>query len=426
MIFFIFFLFSTKFDILMLYNFVWVRKMSHFNEAFINFTWVLLPVVVFLIYEVYNENINKRKNDLALEFCLLSSLYLMFRFGSFNNVYIFSIVFDFVILIFYIKEKRLSGLLISIFMIFIYYKLGLNILIFIFKLITYFIFRLLCKSKKNFLLLSYVSGFTFLIVSCFLRNIYIKLLFEYLVYYSVCYIIILFLIKAEKIIEINISYKELMRESQLRESLFKISHEIKNPIAVCKGYLDMFDVNNIDDFKKYIPIIKSEVDKTLNLLHDFSACKKVNLDLDIVDVSLLIEDITNNFKLMFDNRNIDFYVDIPDDEIYIYGDYNRLNQVFLNIIKNSIEAIDYDKKSFIRVSVDVLDKVVKVTIEDNGVGMNDYVLSKISEPFYTTKPNGTGLGVLLSNEIISAHNGSIDYESEEGVGTIVVITLPLY
>ena len=66
-------------------------KMSHFNEAFINFTWVLLPVVVFLIYEVYNENINKKKNDLALEFCLLSSLYLMFRFGSFNNVYIFSI-----------------------------------------------------------------------------------------------------------------------------------------------------------------------------------------------------------------------------------------------------------------------------------------------------------------------------------------------
>ena len=426
MIFFIFFLFSTKFDILILYNFVWVRKMSHFNEAFINFTWVLLPVVVFLIYEVYNENINKRKNDLAMEFCLLSSLYLMFRFGSFKNVYIFSIVFDFVILIFYIKGKRLSGLIISIFMILVYYKLGLNILIFIFKLITYFVFRLLCKSKKNFLLLSYVSGFTFLIVSCFLRNIYIKLLFEYLVYYSVCYIIILFLIKAEKIIEINISYKELMRESQLRESLFKISHEIKNPIAVCKGYLDMFDVNNIDDFKKYIPIIKSEVDKTLNLLHDFSACKKVNLDLDIVDVSLLIEDITNNFKLMFDNRNIDFYVDIPDDEIYIYGDYNRLNQVFLNIIKNSIEAIDYDKKSFIRVSVDILDKVVKITIEDNGVGMNDYVLSKISEPFYTTKPNGTGLGVLLSNEIIGAHNGSIDYESEEGVGTIVVITLPLY
>ena len=426
MIFFIFFLFSTKFDILILYNFVWVRKMSHFNEAFINFTWVLLPVVVFLIYEVYNENINKRKNDLALEFCLLSSLYLMFRFGSFKNVYIFSIVFDFVILIFYVKDKKSNGLIVSAFMIFMYYMLKINLFFLVFKFLSYFVFRTLCKSKKNFLLLSYFSGFLFLFVSCLFREVYIKFLFEYLIYYSVCYIIILFLLKAEKIIEINISYRELMRESQLRESLFKISHEIKNPIAVCKGYLDMFDVNNIDNFKKYIPILKFEIDKTLNLLHDFSACKKVSLDLDIVDVSLLIEDITNNFKLMFDNHSIDFYVSVPDDEIYIYGDYNRLNQVFLNIIKNSIEAIDCDKKSFIRVSVEVLDKVVKIIIEDNGVGMNDYVLSKISEPFYTTKPNGTGLGVLLSSEIISAHNGSIDYESEEGAGTIVVITLPLY
>ena len=400
--------------------------MFHFNAAFINFTWVLLPVVVFLIYEVYNENINKKKNDLALEFCLFSSLYLMFRFGSFSNVYIFSIVFDFVILIFYVKDKRISGLVVSIFMIFMYHILKVNLLLIIFKFITYFTFRVLCKSKRNFLFLSYFSGFLFLVVSCFLRGIYIELLFEYLIYYSLCYVIIIFLLKAEKIIEINISYKELMRENQLRESLFKISHEIKNPIAVCKGYLDMFDINNIDHFKKYIPILKSEVDKTLNLLHDFSACKKVSLDCDIIDVSLLIEDITNNFKLMFDSHNIDFIVDSIEDEIYIYGDYNRLNQVFLNIIKNSIEAIDYSKKSFIKIGVDVLDKVVKISIEDNGVGMNDYVLSRISEPFYTTKPNGTGLGVLLSNEIISAHKGSIDYKSEEGVGTLVVITLPLY
>lgn len=400
--------------------------MYNFNEAFINFTWVLLPVVIFLIYEVYNENINKKKNDLVLEFCLFSSLYLMFSFGSFSNVYIFSIVFDFVILLFYVKEKNFSGLIISFFIIIIYYRLNVNLYILVFKFLTYFIFRLLCKSKNNFLFLSYFSGFLFLSISCFFRGIEVRLLFEYLVYYSLCYVIIMFLLKAEKIIEINISYKELMKENQLRESLFKISHEIKNPIAVCKGYLDMFDINNIDHFKKYIPIIKSEVDKTLNLLHDFSACKKVSLDCDIIDVSLLIDDISNNFKLMFDSHSIDFIVDCADDEIYIYGDYNRLNQVFLNIIKNSIEAIDYNKNSFIKIGVAVFDKCVKISIEDNGIGMNDYVLSKISEPFYTTKTYGTGLGVLLSNEIISAHKGSINYQSEEGVGTIVVITLPLY
>lgn len=399
--------------------------MAHFNEAFINFTWVLLPIVIYLIYEVYTENINKNKDDLVLGFCLFSSLYFMFRFGTFDNVYVMNIVFDYVVLLLYVKEKRVSSVIISLFIIFIYYFLNLNFYVIFFKFLTYLLFSFLFKSRKNFLLLSYFSGLLCLIIFCFLNNVIISSLFEYVVYYSVCYLIVLFLLKAEKIIEINVSYKELMKENQLRESLFKISHEIKNPIAVCKGYLDMFDINNINHFKKYIPILKCEIDKTLNLLQDFSACKKVKLECDVVDVSLLIEDITNNFKLMFDNRNIDFYVDIPDEEIYIYGDYNRLNQVFLNIIKNSIEAIDLNKKSFIKVSVSV-DKSVKVFIEDNGIGMNDYVLSRISEPFYTTKPNGTGLGVLLSNEIISAHKGSIEYESEEGVGTMVVITLPLY
>lgn len=399
--------------------------MAHFNEAFINFTWVLLPIVIYLIYEVYTENINKNKDDLVLGFCLFSSLYFMFRFGTFDNVYVMNIVFDYVVLLLYVKEKKVSSVIISLFIIFIYYFLNLNFYVIFFKFLTYLLFSFLFKSRKNFLLLSYFSGLLCLIIFCFLNNVIISSLFEYVVYYSVCYLIVLFLLKAEKIIEINVSYKELMKENQLRESLFKISHEIKNPIAVCKGYLDMFDINNINHFKKYIPILKCEIDKTLNLLQDFSACKKVKLECDVVDVSLLIEDITNNFKLMFDNRNIDFYVDIPDEEIYIYGDYNRLNQVFLNIIKNSIEAIDLNKKSFIKVSVSV-DKSVKVFIEDNGIGMNDYVLSRISEPFYTTKPNGTGLGVLLSNEIISAHKGSIEYESEEGVGTMVVITLPLY
>lgn len=399
--------------------------MAHFNEAFINFTWVLLPIVIYLIYEVYTENINKNKDDLVLGFCLFSSLYFMFRFGTFANVYVMNIVFDYVALLLYVKEKRVSAIIISLFIVFLYYFLNLNFYVIFFKFLTYVLFSFLFKSRRNFLLLSYISGLLCLIIFGFLNDVIISSLFEYIVYYSVCYLIVLFLLKAEKIIEINVSYKELMKENQLRESLFKISHEIKNPIAVCKGYLDMFDINNINHFKKYIPILKCEIDKTLNLLQDFSACKKVKLECDIVDVSLLIEDITNNFKLMFDNRNIDFYVDIPDEEIYIYGDYNRLNQVFLNIIKNSIEAIDLNKKSFIKVSVSV-DKSVKVFIEDNGIGMNDYVLSRISEPFYTTKPNGTGLGVLLSNEIISAHKGSIEYESEEGVGTMVVITLPLY
>ena len=398
--------------------------MTNFGVVFMNFVWILFPIIIYLIYEVYTENTNKDKSDLVLAFCLISSLYLIVRFGVFFDEYIFSIVFDLIILLFYLKKSVFNALVISI-IVALYLNVNFSLYIIIFKFFVYFVFYFLFMNRKNYYIL---STFLFNIFCLFaiMRNISINVIFYYLFYYFVVYFIIIFLIKAEKIIEINISYKELMKENQLRESLFKISHEIKNPIAVCKGYLDMFDTNNMSHFEKYIPIIKSEINKTLNLIQDFSACNKIKIDCDIIDISLLIEDIMDNFKLMFNDKNIDFHISLPTDEIFINGDYNRLNQVLLNIIKNSIEAIDYSKKSYINIYTKLVGKCIKIYVEDNGIGISKANMSKISEPFYTTKPNGTGLGVLLSQEIINAHDGSLDYESVEGVGTTAIITLPLY
>jgi signal transduction histidine kinase len=248
-------------------------------------------------------------------------------------------------------------------------------------------------------------------------------LIEYISYYILTYFIIIFLIKAEKIIEIHISYKELMKEHQLKESLFKISHEIKNPIAVCKGYLDM--CKSSENYEKYLPILKSEINKTLNLLQDFSACSKIKIEPDIIDISLLVEEITNNLKIMFDKKNIKFIIEPIQEEIYINGDYNRLNQVLLNIIKNSIEAQDEKKPSYIKIYTKINKTNIQIFIEDNGVGISKENLKKISEPFFTTKQNGTGLGVLLSKEIINAHGGKLEYKSKENIGTTAKITLPI-
>lgn len=400
--------------------------MANFSVFFMNFIWILFPVMVYLIYEAYTENTNKKKNDLVLNFCLFSSLYLIVRFGTFYGS-IFGIVFDSIILIFYIKKNVFSAVLGSLFVIFYLTKHDTDLYVIVFKYFAYFILYFVCKTKRKFYIpFTFFLSFLCLIVICLIRYVSISEIIEYVLYYFITYVVIMFLIKGEKIIEINISYKELMKENQLRESLFKISHEIKNPIAVCKGYLDMFDTNNMSHFEKYIPIIKSEINKTLNLLQDFSACSKIKIECDIIDVSLLIDDIMNNFKLMFDDRNIDFMFEEIDDEIFIYGDYNRLNQVLLNIIKNSIEAIDYNKKSYIKIYTKLVDRCIKIFVEDNGIGISKENMSRISEPFYTTKQDGTGLGVLLSMEIINAHSGSLDYESIEGLGTTAIITLPLY
>ena len=215
--------------------------------------------------------------------------------------------------------------------------------------------------------------------------------------------------------------KELEKEKQLRTSLFKITHEIKNPIAVCKSYLDMFDINN-KDHERYIEILKEEMNKILLLLQDFLAMNKIKIEKEILDINLLLEDVVNQFEPVLKEKNIRFKYNICQDEIFVEGDYNRLNQVLINMIKNSIEAIE--NNGLIKINYEISDNF-KIIIEDNGIGITEDELEKIKEPFYTTKKNGTGLGVSLSIEIIKAHNGNIEYIPLKK-GTKVIIELPIY
>lgn len=220
------------------------------------------------------------------------------------------------------------------------------------------------------------------------------------------------------------NFKELEKEKQIRMSLFKITHEIKNPLAVCKGYLDMINTSNLDQCNRYIPIIKEEIDRTLLLLQDFLSVSKIKLDIDILDVNLLLEESIESLKTLLKEKNIKLIFDL-DDEIYINGDYNRLLQVIINIVKNSIESLEEKKDGYISIDTRVDENNVYIYFKDNGIGITRENLAKIREPFFTTKTRGTGLGVPLSYEIIEAHNGKIIYDSKYGKGTTVTIKIPL-
>ena len=392
--------------------------MYNFTIFFTNLTWFILPLMVFLIYEAYSENMNNKKNNTILDFALLTCLYLVIRFGNFESKYIIGVTIDGIIALMYLKKRNIGALITSVIGIF-YFKD--HMIYFILKYIALYPLTLIYKNDKKYYLISNLS-------ICIICLLFVN--YHESIYYIICYIIIylinLLFSKAEKIISINISYKEVIKEEKLRNSLFKISHEIKNPIAVIKGYLDMLDINNTEHYKKYIPIIKSEINRTLNLLQDFSACNKINLNLEIMDIELLLEDIKEKFSLMFDKKEVEFNIEEREDEIYINGDYNRLNQVLVNMIKNSVEALDNNKKSYINIKQIIEEENIKIMISDNGIGIKKEIIDKISEPFFTTKQNGTGLGVNLSKEIINAHGGNIKYESIENEGTTVTITLPIY
>ena len=184
------------------------------------------------------------------------------------------------------------------------------------------------------------------------------------------------------------------------------------------------DINNKNKVKEYIPIIKSEIDRLLNLLQDFLLVNNSSINLDIMDINMLIEDVIKKERSLIENKNIKLKLNLIDDEIHINGDYNRLSQVLINIIKNSIEAIDNDN-GIIKIKNIIKNNYINIIIEDNGYGISEKNLKMIKEPFYTTKNRGTGLGVSLSDEIVKAHNGILIYDSKESRGTKVTIKLPL-
>ena len=208
----------------------------------------------------------------------------------------------------------------------------------------------------------------------------------------------------------------------LEKNLFKITHEIKNPIAVCKGYLDMMDPKNIKKTEKYLPILKNEIERTLVIMNDFMSLRSITIHADIMDFYLLMEDLKGTVELLLRKHECTLKVPMCSEELFLLADYDRLKQVFMNLIKNSLEA---GAKS-ISIETTIKNDMLVVIVTDTGKGISKETLSHLGELFFTTKPTGTGVGVHLSFEIIRLHQGKMTYQSRIGKGTKVKIALPIY
>lgn len=231
-------------------------------------------------------------------------------------------------------------------------------------------------------------------------------------------------IKYQKIVDLNDTLEDLEKEKNIKESLFHLNHEIKNPLAVVNGYLDMIDkTSDKNKIERYQQIIKTEVKRSIKIINDFSSFGRLkNIDKEPIDLSLIFEDIIYTFKSLIKKVNGIIHYE-NKNELYIEGDYERLKQAFINIIKNSIESKDKDYL-IIDIKVKKLKKSFKITIIDNGKGMSNDVLNHIGEVFYSTKHSGTGIGIAYIKKIIELHKGKIVYKSKEKEGTTIIINLP--
>ena len=392
---------------------------------------IIVPILMYLVFSCYNSLSNKKTARLIFIITIITSLYLCFYFD--NDCYEMLLFANIPILICYFKKEGLFGLLLSVIVIiFSYLKYDINIYISILKYVSYLVIFICLYNKKEF-------NYLFFKLSAIIQGFFIS--FEYFIhaYQDIdkiielfIYIVIiygltffsLYLFKlANNVSDLYNTVKKIKEDNNIKDSLFKLTHEIKNPIAVCKGYLDMINLDDEIKSRKYINIIKSEIDRSLNVISDFMEYSKIKINKELLDMVMLLDEIYESFSLLICDKNITFNYKEYDDEIYLEGDYDRLKQVFVNIIKNSIESIEED--GIINMDIKLNDDFVTVTISDNGIGMDSEEIKNVKEMFYTTKKNGTGLGIALSNEIIVAHGGELEYESVKNKGTKCIVKLPL-
>ena len=408
--------------------------MNIMKDVILNIVLMLFPILIYFIYNCYRELKCEKYNSLLLNVALFSSLYLSLKYGNIEHNTRILLFCNIPIVVAYLKREPSIAIILSLMtVVYSKYIFNLSITVMVIKFISYFLIYLIAvkrnlKDNKLIILIAILQGFfiSFEYFYTFSDNniiTIIELISMIIIFYLIPFAILYLFKLADKITSLHLTVSELEKAKQLKNSLFKITHEVKNPIAVCKGYLDMLDPNNQDQINKYIPIIKQEIERSLNIMSDFMEFSKIKIDKEIIDINYLLEDIKEELHLLINSKNIKFNCQITKEEIFIEGDYNRLKQVFINIVKNSIEAIE-DKGSISIVTHSLKDKYY-IEIEDTGCGMDEYTLSKIKEMFFTTKIKGSGLGVSLSNEIIKAHNGSIDYISKPNKGTKVIVKLPI-
>lgn len=410
--------------------------MPIFENIILLFVFLFFPITCYLIYITHLSNMDRKEQSILLDISLISALFLIIRYINDKSIYIL-LFYNIPLLIAYLKGKIPTIIALSITIVF-FYNLYISIPLIILSLeyLLYFIIYLYIskyKSKStnyiNIFVAIKIFMISFIIFYIINPNGSIISNLIYLIITSTLFIVFTYLSlflfeKGEDITNLYSIMKESKKDKLLFESLSKLTHELKNPISVCKGYLEIIDKNGYQKAPKYLPIISSEIERSLSVINDFSSLGKLKeLNKEEVDLQVLLEEIITILNPLFKKYNANIYLNVKQD-IYLSLDYLRMKQVFVNILKNALEARKEEEPLNVLIEVKKSLKAIKITIKDNGIGMDKNTLDRITEIFYTTKANGNGLGVVLSKEIIEMHNGTITYKSQKDKGTTVTITLP--
>jgi signal transduction histidine kinase len=221
------------------------------------------------------------------------------------------------------------------------------------------------------------------------------------------------------------------RESAWREMAKQVAHEIKNPLTPMKlsvQHLERAWKDNPREWEKNLTKLTNtlveQIDELSAIATEFSNFAQMpkadNIKLE------LKERILHIVSLFSKTEGFQFKPSFPDRDIFVYADKEQISRVFINLIKNAIQAVPDERKGIVDISLDTDDKFAIIKVRDNGMGISKELGDKLFQPNFTTRSGGMGMGLAIIKSIVEAAGGEISYETMIGEGTTFIVKLPLF
>lgn len=218
--------------------------------------------------------------------------------------------------------------------------------------------------------------------------------------------------------QVLIDSEKLVLAGQLSAGLV---HEIRNPLTSLKGFLQLVQAG-VKQKEEYYKVMIGEIDKlekiSSELLHmakPFKGIKKTEA------IRTLIDDVLFIMSTQTDMKDVHFTLELMDD-LVSHCNAPQIKQVLINLIKNGAEAME--KQGTLKIKTRKENEFVAIDVIDEGEGVPDEIVNDLNNPFFTTKQEGTGLGLVITHHILDLHQGELKVSSEQGKGTTFTILLP--
>ncbi|KQY84488.1 PAS domain-containing sensor histidine kinase [Paenibacillus sp. Root52] len=222
--------------------------------------------------------------------------------------------------------------------------------------------------------------------------------------------------------------EELLRRSEKLTTVGQlaagVAHEIRNPLTTLRGFLQLQQQTNKLNHR-HLDLMLSELDRINLIVGEFLILAKPQaVHFQDRDIRFILGDVISLLDSQAHLHGVEFVLSASSDSAMVHCEENQLKQVFINLLKNGMEAMPNGGSIQIRLHHEEELNRVRIEIKDEGIGIPEEMMPKLGEPFFTNKESGTGLGLMVSQRIIQSHKGMMDIRSVMNKGTTVIIDLP--